>query len=341
MTVGVAVLGCAHVSHAWSYARSLSLSSAARLVGVFDVDPQLCEPFVRDFDAPVYPDAAALVEEADVDAVVVCSATADHRSYVEMAAERGRHVLCEKPLATTVHDAAAMIAACQRGGVQLHCAFVSRFLPLVQHARAVLQAGDLGDVIGMVAGNRGRPPLPPQYPDWITSPSQAGGGALIDHSVHVTDVLRHLTGREVRRVSAEVDSLLWGLSVDDVALMTMTFDGGAVASIDPSWSVPAGNPWDYDFYCRILGSVGSLSITDTAESLQLVSRHVGSGLRNVSFGADADTAMIEAFTASIRSGTVLDPCADGTDGLRALEVALAGYESAHQRQMVDLPRPQP
>ena len=337
MTVGVAVLGCAHVSHAWSYARALSLSPTAQLVGVFDVTPQLSEPFAHDFDAPVYPDAAALVEAAEVDAVVVCSATADHRAHVEMAAERGRHVLCEKPLATTLHDARAMIAACQRGGVQLHCAFVSRFLPLVQQARAVLQAGDIGDAIGMVAGNRGRPPLPPQYPDWITSPTQAGGGALIDHSVHLTDVLRHLTAREVRRVGAEVDSVLWGLGVDDVALMTMTFDGGAVASIDPSWSVPAGNPWDYDFFCRILGSTGSLSITDTAESLQLVSRHIGAGLRNVGFGADADAAMIEAFVASINAGSVLDPCADGTDGLQALEVALAGYESAHRRQMVDLP----
>ena len=337
MTVGVAILGCAHVSHAWSYARALRLSPTARLAGVFDVSPQLCEPVARDFDAPVHLDAAALVEAAGVDAVVVCSATADHRSYVELAAERGRHVLCEKPLATTLSDARAMISACRSGGVQLHCAFVSRFLPLVQQARAVLQAGDIGDVIGMVAGNRGRPPLPPQYPDWITSPAQAGGGALIDHSVHLTDVLRHLTGREVRRVGAEADSLLWGLSVDDVALMSLTFDGGAVASIDPSWSVPAGNPWDYDFFCRILGSAGCVSITDTAESLQLVSRLVGGGVRSIGFGADADQAMIEAFVASIRAGSVVDPCADGTDGLRALEVALAGYESANRRRMVDLP----
>ena len=71
--------------------------------------------------------------------------------------------------------------------------------------------------------------------------------------------------------------------------------------------------------------------------MQLVSRLVGGGVRSIGFGADADQAMIEAFVASIHAGTVVDPCADGTDGLRALEVALAGYESANRRRMVDLP----
>jgi predicted dehydrogenase len=330
--VGVAVLGTAHTTHAWSYARALATSELTTLVGVHDDDPSLTQWIRQDFGAAFYPDPDELLRRPEVEAVVVCSPTAVHRRHVELAASLGKHVLCEKPIATTVEDAQAIIDACEHAGVVLEVAFVSRFHPMVVRARDAVRSGRLGKVVGMVGGNRGRPPLPPAYPDWITSKDQAGGGALIDHSVHVTDVMRHVSGLEVAQVSAEADSLLWDCGVDDVALLQLRFDGGAVASVDPSWSVPADNPWDYDFFLRILGTEGSLDIHDSADSLHLVSTAstpgAQRGLRLMSFGEDADLAMIEAFARSVRAGVALDPCATGVDGLRALEIALAGYESA-------------
>jgi predicted dehydrogenase len=275
-----------------------------------------------------------------VEAVVVCSANAEHRGHVELAAAHGRHVLCEKPIATTLTDAIAMVAACDAGGVQLHVAFVSRFLPHVARARVAVRDGRLGELVGMVGGNRGRPPLPPTYPGWITDPVQAGGGALIDHSVHVTDVMRHISGLEVTEVSAEAGSLLWDCGVDDVAVVSLRFASGAVGSVDPSWSVPADNPWDYDFYLRLVGTEGSLDLTDSAEALRLVSTRDGGprGMRFASFAEDADRAMVEGFLASVRAGTRLEPCASGDDGVRALEIALAGYQSSATGQVVPLTR---
>jgi predicted dehydrogenase len=337
--VGVAVVGCAHRPHAWAYARAIAASTKATLVGVYDKDPELGESIARDFDAPFFADAAALISLPDVSAAVVCSATAEHRAMVELAASMGRHVLCEKPIATTVDDAQAMILTCRNASVQLHLAFVVRFHPLVQKVRAALRAGDLGELLGVVAGNRGRPPLPPAYPAWITDPALSGGGALIDHSVHLSDVLRHLTGAEVRCVSAEVGSQLWDCGVDDVALLSLVFDDGFVASLDPSWSVPRGNPWDYDFYLRLVGTEGSLDINDLAESLNLVSTESGGGFRLVPFGTDVDALLIDAFVDSIAAGEVLDPCATGEDGLRALEIALAGYASAAAKTPIKLPAP--
>ena len=335
--VGVAIVGCAHRPHAWSYARALTTSTQTRLAGVFDASPELGCSVADDFGATYHDDPEELVAADDVEAVVVCSSTVEHRRLVELAAAYGRHVLCEKPIATTVEDAQAMIAACEGAGVQLHSAFVTRFHPLVRTLRAALTAGDLGEVIAVVAGNRGRPPLPPHYPAWITTATESGGGALMDHSVHLTDVVRHLTGQEVRRVSAEVGAQLWDCGVDDVALMSLVLDGGVVASVDPSWSVPAGSPWDYDFFLRLLGTAGSVDVTDLAESLQLVSSRLGGGLRLVPFGDDVDQLMLEAFAGSVRAGEVLDPCATGADGLRALEVALAGYASAATAAAVTLP----
>jgi predicted dehydrogenase len=326
--LGVAIVGCAHRPHAWSYARALASSASARLVAVYDEDPALGHSVADDFEAPWTDDLAGLLESDEVGAVVVCSPTAAHRRHVEQAAAAGCHVLCEKPLATTSEDGLAMIEACRDSGVQLHVAFVSRFLPHVRTAKAALDAGTLGEVIGIRAGNRGRPPLPPHYPGWITDQSQSGGGALVDHSVHLTDLVRHLTGGEVRSVAAETGRLLWDIDVEDCALLSLVLDSGGVASLDPSWSVPANNPWDYDFFLHLVGTAGSVDLDDLSESVQVVSPRLGDGLRLAGFADDPDAAMIEAFCGSVAAGRTLDPLATGEDGLRALEVALAGYASA-------------
>lgn len=150
--------------------------------------------------------------------------------------------------------------------------------------------------------------------------------------------MRHVSGLEIAAVSAEAGALLWDCGVEDVAILSLAFEGGAVGSIDPSWSVPADNPWDYDFYLRLLGTEGSLDITDAAGALNVVSsRDDGPrGLRLQSFGDDADAVMIEAFLASIRAGEALESCATGYDGLEALEVALAGYRSSTSAAHVSL-----
>jgi predicted dehydrogenase len=330
------ILGAAHTGHAWAYTRALLDLPGTAHVGVHDTDPEHARWIRQDFGVPFVAEAAELLDK--VDAVLVCSANADHRAHVELAAEHGRHVLCEKPLATTVPDAEAMVEACRAAGVQLHVAFVSRFLPMVARARTAVQDGRLGRLVGLVGGNRGRPPLPPAYPSWITDPVSAGGGALIDHSVHVTDAMRHISGLEVSEVSAEAGELLWGAGVDDVALLSLRFDNGAVGTVDPSWSVPVDHPWDYDFFLRLVGTEGSLDLTDGAEALRVVSSREESprGLRHASFAENADRAMLEAFLESVRAGALQDPCATGEDGVRALEVALAGYRSSERGEVVAL-----
>lgn len=335
-SIGVALVGCAHTPHAWSYARALTASRSAHLVGVYDESADLAQSIAGLFHSRSCSDAEALIRSPDVSAVVICSETVKHRWYVELAAHAGRHVLCEKPIATTLDDAEAIVDSCRRGDVQLHTASVARFSPLVDDIRTTIRSGQLGELIAMVGGNRGRPPLPPAYPDWITTPEQAGGGALLDHSVHVTDAMRHVSGLDAVTVTAESGALLWDCGVEDVALLSVVFERGVVASVDPSWSVPASNPWDYDFFLRILGTRGSMSIDDTAESVRLVSADSGGGLRLVPFGTDVDAAMVEAFVASVRAGRVLEPCADGDDGVRALEIALAGYQSAAGGQPVQI-----
>ncbi len=179
-------LVAAHTVHAWAYARALGASPNATLVGVFDPEPFTSADPPGFHGAPFHADAERRVAGG---AAVVCSARVEHRRYVEVAAALGYHVLCEKPIATTLADAEPWWRCATGRG----CSSTSRS----SHGSSPLSRARgrtrwrLGDLFGVVGGNRGRPPFPPWYPSWITDPLKAGGGALIDHSVHLTDVIHH------------------------------------------------------------------------------------------------------------------------------------------------------
>jgi predicted dehydrogenase len=320
--------------HAQSYVGAIGDSSSGRVVGVYDESPKLGGPLAEQAGAVFDSDPERLLSRCRPAAAVVCSATDRHRSLVELASSMGVHVLCEKPLAPTVKDAKAMVAACRRHDVQLHTAFVSRFYPVLQHVRDLIVRGELGRMRGMVGGNRGRPPLSPRYPAWITQPGAAGGGALIDHSVHVVDAMRFVSGLEATEVLAETGSLFWDIEVEDSALVSVVFEGGVAAHVDPSWSVTPTSPWDYDFYLRLLGTEGSVSIATTRESIEVSGAQGGRTYASVPFEPDVDQAMVEAFLQSVLLGRRLDPCASGEDGLRAVEVACAAYTSVSAGEFV-------
>src|SRR5699024_9456389 len=124
-------------------------------------------------------------------AIVVTSANAHHKDLVLEAARRGVHVLCEKPLATTVADAEEMVAACREAGVVLMTAFPVHFSPAVASLRSALADGALGELIGLTGTNNGKLPT---ARDWFTDVDLAGGGAMVDHTVHLAEILDSVLG---------------------------------------------------------------------------------------------------------------------------------------------------
>lgn len=340
-TFGVAILSYAHVGHAVGYTRALQYIDEVAIRAVYDEDVDRGRAYAARFGIPAFePDIDRLLARDDIAAVIVCSPTDAHAALVIKAAEAGKHILCEKPIATRIEDARAMIAACERVGVQLHIAFPIRFMPMMQKVKQIVAGGEIGELYSMVGGNRGIPPLPPAYPAWITDPLHAGGGALIDHSVHVTDAMRFLSGAEVIAVSAEAGTLFQpDMQVDDAALLLLRFEDHVIASVDPSWAIPAAHPFHYDFYLRILGSDGMATIDETKQSLQVTRDRGGQERRGFvlePFGAEADLDMVRHFIRCVRENQFLPPAASGEDGLRTLAIALAGYESARTGQPVSL-----
>jgi predicted dehydrogenase len=338
--ISIGVISFAHTAHAVSYSSALSNMKDVRLAAIYDENAGRGQQFAAQFQVPFYNRLDELLRREDIQGVVVCSPTNQHLDLVRAAARAGKHVLCEKPVATNIPDAQAMIDACQTAGVLLQIPFVCRFYPMLQTARMIIQNGEIGRVIGVVGGNRGRPPLPPIYPEWITDPIQAGGGALLDHSVHVTDAMRFLFETEVASVFAQKGAFHEpGLAVEDCGLLSLVFQNGIIASVDPSWSIPENNPYHYDFYLRILGEKGTINLDDTRQALTVVSDSPAKrGVVAEPFGIDVDAEMARHFIRCIRAGENLFPAAIGEDGLRALEIALAAYDSIRQHQPVLLPQ---
>jgi predicted dehydrogenase len=323
MTARLAMLGVAHM-HAQGYAHCLR-QLGITLTGVYDHEHQRAQAFAEQFGSRAFEDVATLLSE-ELDGVIVCAENAYHRPLVERAAPKVAAILCEKPIATTLEDAHAMIDSCQQHGARLQIAFPVRFAPPVQQLKAQLDAGVLGTVISVSATNHGRMPG-----GWFMQKSLAGGGAVIDHTVHVIDLLRWFWQTEVTSVYAEVgECLLHDIDIDDAGLLSFTLANGVYGTLDTSWSRPANYPTWGDVKLELLGERGIIRVDAFRQHLTLTAP---TGVRYLPWGSNADMGLMQDFL-QVVSGR--EPSITGVDGLKALEVALAAYRSAATGAVVRL-----
>ncbi|MDN5821414.1 MAG: Gfo/Idh/MocA family oxidoreductase, partial [Brachybacterium sp.] len=291
----VALMSCAH-THAAAYASQLESRADVELV-VADPDGYDDVRGVRVVRS--YADAWDAWPEGP-DAIVVTSANAHHKDLVLEAARRGAHVLCEKPLATTVPDAEAMVAACHEAGVVLMTAFPVHFSPAVEALRDAVAEGALGEVIGLTGTNNGKLPT---ARDWFTDVELAGGGAMVDHTVHLAEILDSVVGPPAT-VHATTNRILHadraGKGAETGGLVTLTYDSGLVATIDCSWSLPDDAPTWGGLRLQALGTGGQLQIDAFAQ-------HVGGPGRWLPYGSDLDALLLDAFLGAVRQGRAVDP----------------------------------
>lgn len=327
--IRIGILSVAH-GHAHSYVSCLKRIDGVQVVGVADEDEARGASFAERHGIPRFATPEALLAEG-LDGVVICAANAHHRPLTELAARHTRHILCEKPIATTLADAEAMIAACERAGAKLQIAFPVRFAPPVVQLQELLRSGALGQVYSLKTTNHGQMPG-----GWFIERELSGGGAVIDHTVHVIDLLRWFFDAEVTEVFAEVgESLLHdGLGIDDAGMLSFTLSNGAYGTLDTSWSRPASFPTWGDVTIEVVAERGWARLDAFKERLAVYSDRVGKA-QWVGWGGDMDLGLMRDFVAMIAEGRA--PSITGHDGLKALEVALAAYESAARGEPVALP----
>lgn len=236
-SVRIGILSVAHY-HGHFWAEAINEAADAALVGIWDDDPGRGQEAAARHRTRYWSDLHALLHECD--GVGITSETVKHAPLVEEAAGAGVHVLCEKPMATSLEACERIEAAVSRAGVTYVQSFPKRFDPINRELVERVQGGEVGRVTMVRVRHGHYYGLDPAFrQQWYCDPALAGGGALLDEGVHAADVLLWLLGPPLS-VSAVVSDRALGLGVEDTALAVFSYAEGAVAEIATSWTFTAG-----------------------------------------------------------------------------------------------------
>jgi len=338
MTIGWAIVGIGRHPHRWM-APAINRARDSRLVAVLSRDQGRADAFAREHGAEKgYTSLEDLLRHPGVDAVYVASPNSLHAYHTIQAARAGKHVLCEKPMALTVADCQAMIRECRRHGVLLGVGFHLRHHPGLREARRLIQEGVLGRLVTVQGewggGERGQEEPPPRTGllAWWMDPQMVGGGTIMATGVHVIDLVRFLTGREVVQVTAMADNPGGSRSLEWHIHILMRLEDGTLASAVSSRRTP-----DPCNDVVVHGSLGRLRGegmlgTQLGGTLEVVSEGVNT--RQTYTQGDMYLNQVEAFNRCIREGG--EPDASGMDGLRVCQVTVAALQSAQEGRTISL-----
>ncbi len=327
----VGILGTRHV-HADGLAACVERAHGT-IVGATERDATAAAAWTRS----ELLDRDALIARSD--AIIVAGTNRERVDDVIAATRAGKPVLSEKPVAADGDELARLIAAADPSLVMV--ALPVRFGASLQRARAAIEAGAIGTPLAARGTNHG------QFPGgWFGQRADAGGGALQDHVVHLSDALCWLLGDRITRAYARAAHVLRpDNDVEDCGVVTLDFESGFFASIDSSWSRPESFPTWGDVWLELVGTAGRIRIDPMATHLDLYSDTAGK-LQHVGYSDDDMTLeMVRAFLdfARLRTGAA-DAGASGVDfgspvsfdeGVHASDVVLAAYAS------VESGRPEP
>jgi myo-inositol 2-dehydrogenase/D-chiro-inositol 1-dehydrogenase/scyllo-inositol 2-dehydrogenase (NAD+) len=315
------------------------------------VRPAAAEAVAQSLGSTWTTDYRALVEDPAIDAVVICTPEFLHAEQTIAAARSGKHVLCEKPMARTLAEADAMLAAARAANVRLMIAHSRRFTPRYRRAHELLESGAIGQpVLIREHERRARAPVAvgasPSRSGWRPDPdkpttwyAQAGysAGTIFHIGVHEMDLLRWFAGAEARSVYMESTITDPSQEVPDTVALHIRFDNGVLAACDIFNQAPIGYPNHHDF--QVFGTLGMLRARDL-DSLALTcfdddGAHFPSASASLLLVSDAYALEQRLFFESILQGTPvpLDPA----EGRAALELALAAIRSSATGQHVTLP----
>jgi predicted dehydrogenase len=317
-------MGAAHAI-AWS-------QTDAKLAGFTAETMQEAEPLALQYGGVVYKDLPAMLPDMDV--VDICTPTHLHSEMVLQAAEAGVHVICEKPLALTVEEGQAMIAACKRAGVKLFVAHVVRFFPEYALAKASVERGEIGrpGVVRLARGSY-RPKKP--LGNWFLDESKSGG-IILDLMIHDFDYARWIAGEVESVFAKKVSTLHPGASID-YALAILKHRGGALSHINGAWAYP---PPTFRTQLEIAGDGGLIQFdSDSAAPIQnLLMRPAGESpdvaLPSSPTLESPYTTEIKEFYAALIEDRPVRVTAE--DALAAVQIALAARQSALSGQPVIL-----
>jgi len=304
----------------------------ARLVAVADVYGDAARALAGEYGLDAYDDHRRLLERADIDAVVVCSSTDTHAQMITEAAQAGKHIFCEKPIALDLVRIDDALAAVEQAGVTLQVGFNRRFDPGFAAARQAVIEGKVGrpEMVRITS----RDPAPPPI-----SYVKVSGGIFMDMTIHDFDMARFLLGEDVVEVSAAgavlVDPAIGEAGDIDTAIITLRYASGALGVIENSRRAVYG----YDQRVEVFGSAGMVCTANETEHSAVLSDAQGvHGPLPLYFFLQryeaAYIAEMQAFIKSISEGT--PPVVSGLEGRAPVVMGHAAWKSYREGRPVRL-----
>jgi predicted dehydrogenase len=237
--LGIGLIGCGFIGRFHSAAiRDIIRRELLdlRYAAVCDFDEQRARSFADITGAPlVTTDARELIASPEVDIVYICVPTAGHKPLVLEAAARGKHVFCEKPLAATLSDVDEMLVAVENAGVCAGVGLVLRHSPILTVLKSLTEDPTIGRLMTIIFRDDQFFPIQGHYASqWRKDHALAGGGTLLEHSIHDVDILRWFAG-DVASVRGTVRNFAGHEGIEDLATAQLEFTGGAQAHLVSVW----------------------------------------------------------------------------------------------------------
>jgi len=320
----IGMISFAH-QHAIGYFNSLKSNPDVILTGIADPNYDRVKEYVENTGIKYFEDYKEMLF-TDVDAVVICSENVYHAQITMDAARAGKNILCEKPLGISTEEMKQMVDTCREHNVQLMTAFPCRYLRPVVEAKKALDRGEIGKIIAIKGTNRGTMPG-----KWFIDAALSGGGAILDHTVHLMGIYNWFLNSRPVEVYAEMGTLFNDIKVDDSGMVHVKYEDGIMAVIDTSWSRPKSFPTWGDVSMEIIGTKGVITIDSFAQKNDIYSNKNTKAQWSY-WGDNMDQFLIDDFVSAILHSTPV--AINGQDGINSTAVALAAYESVKENAPV-------
>jgi predicted dehydrogenase len=345
--LNIGIIGCGRIAqlrHLPEYAEN----PHCMVMALYDTVAERAMEMASLYGGKAYDSIEAILADPCIDAVSICVANTFHASVAIAALDAGKHVLCEKPMATTLEDCEHMVAAAQKSGRLLMIGHNQRFADSSRVARELIAKGEIGDILSFQSnfGHGGPEQWTGQSNPWFFDRNQAIFGAIADLGIHKIDLIHFLTGQTTSEVTAIVETLHKTfpdgspITVDDNAICILRLSGGAIGTVRSSWTFYGKE----DNSTRIYGTEGVLRIDDDPKHALILEKKTGECIRyeinkiltneEQLAGKRLNSGIIDAFAEAMRSGT--KTVSDGSDAIHAMKAVFGALRSSERRETVVL-----
>ncbi|MBA9025906.1 MULTISPECIES: Gfo/Idh/MocA family protein [Bacillaceae] len=338
-TLKVGVIGCGSISY-YRHLPEYHANKEVEIAAVCDIDAERAEKVATQYGAKAFSDYKEVLNLAEIDAVSVCLPNYLHAPISIEALNAGKHVLCEKPMATSKEEAEAMIRAAKTNGKTLMIAHNQRFVASHQTAKEIIDSGKLGKIYSFKTtfGHPGPEEWSADGADsWFFNKKQAFIGAMGDLGVHKSDLMRYLLG-EFTEVGAFIEtSAKNNTEVDDNAICILRTKSGIIGTLTASWAYVTGG----DNSTIIYGEKGNLRLEADPEYSLIeeyqdgkVIQHKLDKIQTNEEAGQTNSHVIDHFVDCILENK--EPLITGEEGLKSLKIILAAIESQKTKKIISL-----